>query len=220
MKTILKSFAGVLSLVLLVSASEGLGNGRLLPLGPLREPLAQVCRADAVLLTGAGGDAGTQGEAEALAAWLRPRLKGPQVPLFTAAYRPALLRTLDGSATRPPESLAGQPVALLSAIAAPDRFAATLTGLGATLASQHVFPDHHPYGADTLAWLDRALAGTEHPAGGVDLPPPLWVTTEKDAIKLRGRLTQADRLWVMEMALQPSPEAEAFFFAFISEHAV
>ena len=39
--------------LLLVDAGEGLGNGRMMPLGPLREPMEEMRRADAVVITGA-----------------------------------------------------------------------------------------------------------------------------------------------------------------------
>ena len=196
--------------VLLVDARQGLGNGRVLPLGPLREPIAAVGRADAVLITKADGV-----DVEDLRARLRSLLP-PEVPLFVSDYRPRRLRLADGSAEFSPEVLAGREISLLCGIAQPDGFARTVEGLGARIARQWNFPDHHRYGPDDLERLDREL-GTDAPTGEDSHRPPSWVTTEKDAVKISGRLKNQMRLGVLEMALEPEPAARAFFFDFIEQ---
>lgn len=142
-----------LSLVM-VDAALGFGNGRLLPAGPLREPVARgLARADLVVLVGDD------------AACAAARTRWPQLaPALTARIAP-LPTGLD---------LAGQPVLAFAGIARPGKFFATLRTLGADLVGAEPFADHAPYGAAVLARL-RARAR----AAGAML-----VTTEKDAARL------------------------------------
>jgi len=188
--------------VLLVDGETGFGNGRLLPLGPLREPLSGAGRADVVLITKSAS-----GEADGAVSALR-RL-GVEAPVFRCEYRPTALTRLDGEATLPLATVAGRPVKLLSGIARPDSFRATLRSLGAAPAQVEVRPDHHPYPERDLRRIEALVANPPGPAAG----GPLWITTEKDAVKLRGRLKApaAARLWVLAMEAVPEPAARAFF---------
>ncbi len=88
--------------VLLVDAERGLGNGRLLPLGILREPASALARADVILITKAG-----LGDADALRKTLAGRW-GARAPIFTCDYLPARLLRLDGGAELPASALAGR----------------------------------------------------------------------------------------------------------------
>jgi tetraacyldisaccharide 4'-kinase len=190
--------------VLLLDAERGLGNGRLLPWGPLREPAAALHRADAILLTKAN-----LGDAERVAAAVRAL--GYAGPLFRCAFEPAGLRRLDGGCDLPLAALRGRRVSLLSGIAQPGGFATAVRALGAEVAERIAFPDHHPY---------RDLAPLEGRLAGADPGAPDWLTTEKDAVKLRGRLRAADRLWVLRMEVRPEPAAEGFFFDLLARLAV
>ncbi len=193
--------------VVLVDAQQGLGNGRLLPLGPLREPLRAARRAHAVLISKAGlGDAGA----------LRGRIEaalGGAVPVFTCDYRPAGLRRLDDGARLPPETLRGRELRLLCGIAQPQGFVRTVEALGARVAGLEARPDHHAYPPADLARLAALLADG---ASGEAAAGPRWLTTEKDAVKLAGRLQPAQRMWVLEMEVLPDAAARAFFFDFIA----
>lgn len=204
--------------VLLIDGEHGLGNGRMLPLGPLREPPGAMGRADVVLLTKTG-----PGEASPLREMLAPHLAA-HVPVFTCQYQPRLLGVADGSREYAPEALRGRTVRLVCGIARPDGFASTVEALGARVDRLWAFPDHHPYHLEDIRLLDQALeevvdAGEHEARENADstAPPglPLWLTTEKDAVKLRGRLKNPGRLGVLEMAMVPEPDAQAFFFDFI-----
>jgi tetraacyldisaccharide 4'-kinase len=116
---------------LVIDGGAGFGNGRLLPAGPLREPIhaaAARCRA-AVLI---GGD-----RTHALAAL------PPSLPVLRAHLTP-------GPAMR---SLAGQRVLAFAGIGRPEKFFATLEQAGITLAGRVPFPDHHAYRPSELAAL-------------------------------------------------------------------
>lgn len=189
--------------VLLVDGQTGFGNGRLLPLGPLREPMRGVERADVVLITKSA-----PGQGEAIRSHLRKL--GVRAPVFRCAYEPTGLARLDGKAHVQPTALAGRRVSALCGIAQPEAFRATLAGLGATVAHLEVRPDHHPYPEPDLERIE-ALVATGPNVAGADGPE--WITTEKDAVKLRGRLraSAAARLWVLAMEAVPEPAARAFF---------
>ncbi len=186
--------------VLLVDAAAGVGNGHLLPAGPLREPLPAAARADVIVITKANwGDAA--GLRQALSHYTRG-------PIFTAEYRPARLARLDGQRTLPPQAVAGRDVSLICGIAQPDTFRRAAHALGARVQALLSFPDHHPYPDADLSRLHQALAGADAGAPG-------WLTTEKDAVKLRGRLSNPERLWVLEMEVLPEPAAHDFFFDYL-----
>lgn len=139
--------------LLVVDGTAGFGNGRVLPAGPLREPVAAGaarCRA-AVLI---GGD-------EAGAAAMLP------------AALPVLRATL-----RPEVGLEGRLVLAFAGIARPAKFYATLALAGAQLAGRRDFPDHHSFTAGELRSLDRDAAALRAelvttPKDAVRLPPEL-----------------------------------------------
>jgi tetraacyldisaccharide 4'-kinase len=105
---------------------DGLGNGRVIPAGPLREPLADaLARADAVVLM--------SGAIAAHCPVLRARL----VPVNAEAF-------------------AGRRVVAFAGIGRPEKFFMTLEESGATLLERRAFPDHHPYAERELAPLRDA----------------------------------------------------------------
>jgi tetraacyldisaccharide 4'-kinase len=133
--------------LLLVDATRPFGNRRCLPAGPLREPLTAAARADVVLLTRAD-----QAPASQLSALRREveRLR-PGAPILRARHAPArLLRS-----GLPPETLRGKKVALLSAVAHPAAFAATVRALGAEVAAHLAKRDHAPLGRAALLEATR-----------------------------------------------------------------
>jgi tetraacyldisaccharide 4'-kinase len=146
---------------LLVFDGSGLGSGRLLPRGPLRERLAEAARADALVVV--DGPLSERDAAQLAAA-------APEAPRFAAARRPTSLRPLRGGAPRAPGWLAGRPVGLVSGLARPAGFRRTVEALGAHVVAERAFADHHRYRARDL----RGLAAIA----------PLWLTTEKDAVKI------------------------------------
>lgn len=121
--------------ILVVDGHRGLGNGRCLPAGPLREPVERLASVDAVVVNGPPRDPG-------LAA--HPRM----------TLTPAGWRRLDGDERRPvaPPPFAG-PVHALAGIGRPARFFATLEALGVEHVA-HPFGDHHRFTAADLAFDD------------------------------------------------------------------
>jgi len=170
-------------------AADPFGGGRLWPGGRLREPLEAVARADAALLTGAP-TAAASGLGAALAAALRPH--GFTGPGFACALR-AGAAVLHGPAGIVPLA-AGSRVLLVSAIARPEQFAATVRELDFAVMEELRFPDHHTYPPASLARIVARAAASGAAA---------VLVTAKDRVKLLGRL--AAPLAELQVAAEPEP---------------
>lgn len=122
---------------IVVQDERGVGNGRLLPAGPLREPASRLRDVDAVITNiGTSGAAPQAAGAEAAA---RPR----QVRMW---LEPDDARQVEGHAVRPLAAFAGQPrIAAAAGIGNPERFFTTLRTAGITLETTLALPDHHGY---------------------------------------------------------------------------
>ena len=141
--------------LLVVDAGYGIGNGRVHPAGPLREPWQEgLERADALLLVGPA-----DGE---------PPAPLPALPADLPVLRARLEPLPDAMA------LAGQRVLAFAGIGRPAKFFATLRGLGAEIAAAHAFADHHRFAPERI----MALVEEAHALGAVP------VTTEKDHVRL------------------------------------
>lgn len=117
--------------LLVIDGNYGFGNGRIIPAGPLREPVAAAARrCQAAVLVG-------EDETGAL------RHLPPGMPVLRARLRPG------------PEAelLAGQAVYAFCGIANPRKFFATLQEAGALLAGREAYADHYPYDEGDLREL-------------------------------------------------------------------
>jgi tetraacyldisaccharide 4'-kinase len=169
--------------LVVLDGAQGLGNGAVLPRGPLREPPSALGAADAIVVM----DGPLVPEDEARVAALAPRALR-----FAARRVPRSVRRLGGEGTAPPASLRGRKVGLLAGIARPAGFRRTLEALGASVVAERVFPDHHPFAPGDLA----GLAGSA----------PVWVTTEKDAVKLDPAWSGTVELLVLRIGVEGPPE--------------
>jgi tetraacyldisaccharide 4'-kinase len=110
--------------IVVVDGGYGFGNGRVIPAGPLREPVSEgLARADAVAILGEDG----AGIANSL---------------------PAGMPLLDGNLEPSEQSraLAGETVLAFAGIGRPEKFFDTVRALGCNIVESRAFPDHHPYG--------------------------------------------------------------------------
>jgi tetraacyldisaccharide 4'-kinase len=142
--------------IVVVDARHGFGNGRVMPAGPLREPVPEgLARADMILALGAPDD-----RSALVAAW--PALCA--LPVLEASLEP--LRTgMDWDGLR---------AIAFAGIGRPEKFFTTLRDLGAEIVAAHGLADHAPFEPRVLARL-----AAEAKASGAQL-----VTTEKDAARL------------------------------------
>lgn len=143
--------------VLVVDAGYGIGNGRVIPAGPLRAPLdAQMPFADAVVMIrdAAGADHGAE---------VRARAAVLGRPVFEASLKP-----VDA------QRFSGWPVVAYAGIGRPEKVADTLKALGAEVRAFVAFPDHHVYREEDATRLIELAR--QH---GAQL-----VTTAKDWVRL------------------------------------
>ena len=116
--------------IAVLDGKRGLGNGRLLPNGPLREPPSRLETVDAAVVNGGDG-------VLALPAGL---------PRFEMTLRPSACHALDdASRTRDAAGFAGLNVVALAGIGHPERFFDTLAGQGIAVDRRLSFPDHHAF---------------------------------------------------------------------------
>lgn len=137
--------------IVVVDGRRGLGNARLLPAGPLREPMQRLQEVDAVLVNGdPDGD-------------VREQLHGTAWQAMSLTPR-AWVNLRDGRRLAPDGLQTPDSVVAVAGIGHPERFFTLLRSLGYTLMPQP-FPDHHRFRQEDLAFAtDRTLVMTEKDA--------------------------------------------------------
>jgi tetraacyldisaccharide 4'-kinase len=156
--------------LLLLDAGMPFGNGRLLPRGPLREPVDETARADAIILTRAGCIRDGKQINIALKNLLQDK------PVFLGDHLPDRVIFPFRETGHDASFLKGRRVVAFAGIARPDSFRETLRKLGAEISIFRSFPDHHPFSYEEI----RILSG-EREKNGADF----LITTEKDWMRIR-----------------------------------
>ncbi|WP_075289964.1 tetraacyldisaccharide 4'-kinase [Pararhizobium arenae] len=162
--------------LLVIDSRRGIGNGHLVPGGPVRAPLATQLRHASALLKLGNGD-----QADAL---IRSAARAGK-----AIFEANVLPVGGPQADR-------RPVLAWAGIADPEKFYRTVREMGLEIAETRSFPDHHHYSEDEIAdLLDRAEKS------GLRL-----LTTSKDRVRLEpghGRAGElAERTDVIEVEVR------------------
>jgi tetraacyldisaccharide 4'-kinase len=145
--------------ILLVDGRRGVGNGRVIPAGPLRAPLeTQVRHAHAVVFVGPSDNT----------AAIMGRARRHNAAIYHARLEPD------------PDTVAalkGREVLAFAGIGDPEKFFITLAEAGISVAERVRFADHHRYtAAEARGLLARA-----------DADNLMLLTTEKDLVRLSGK---------------------------------
>lgn len=150
--------------LVVIDTRRGIGNGHLVPGGPVRAPLAEQMRQASALLA--------IGDGEAADRLIRQAARAGK------AIHSATLVTVGA------EDLKGEVVMAWSGIADNAKFHRTVRETGAALAETRGFPDHHHLGDDEVADLldDAAARGYR------------LVTTAKDSVRLAGGHGRSEEL--------------------------
>lgn len=179
--------------VVLLDASRPFANGRLLPRGPLREPVNTLARPLVLVLT-------RYDHSRDEATWKALRTSLPAATVLRAAFH------LSGAVIQPEgrqvslATLTSLKLAALAGLARPEVFSASLQASGFDLKHTFVFPDHHTPTPEELA---EVIAGAR--GHGVDA----MITTEKDWVKMTDTWPAAMPLYVVSLEtelLDPWPE--------------
>ena len=172
--------------IILVDSEKPLGNGFMLPRGPLREPLESLERADLLVLTRSDEDTILTSQASLEKAF-------PDMPIFKARHRPKAVRSSKGVEVDPPAFLAGKKVLAFSGIAKPKSFEKTVQALGTSSLGFVSFPDHHLYTEEDIRDLESKTAG---------MSADLILTTEKDAVKLSPFIRFYEKVYVLTIEME------------------
>lgn len=117
--------------IVVLDGVRGLGNGRLLPNGPLRESAARLAQVDAIVVNGEGN---------------RTLPLPPGVPCFSMRVEAGAIHALgQPQLQREAAAFAGQRVVALAGIGHPERFFVSLRAAGVSVERELVYPDHHAF---------------------------------------------------------------------------
>jgi tetraacyldisaccharide 4'-kinase len=174
--------------IAVVDGLRGLGNGRLLPAGPLREPVSRLGSIDLLVVNGEEGRAALP---DLPADWI----------VYPMRCRALSLCPLQGGDEVPATAWRGQAAHAVAGIGHPERFFATLKALGIA-AIRHPFPDHHRFSPGDIAFGDG-------------LPV---IMTEKDAVKCRRYAGPEHWYLPIASELPPEFEHSLFDFLWSSPH--
>jgi len=157
--------------LVLFSALTLVGNGRVFPGGPMREPVGALARAHGFVVTGV--DRETRRGAEMFKKMLARLF--PDKPVFMGEYLPVCLLHSQQPKAFAIDKARHMPLYGFAGIANPDSFRHTLEKERFLLTGFVGFPDHHRY---TVADVDALIASARARKAAA------LVTTEKDYVKL------------------------------------
>ena len=180
--------------LVLIHARQGIGNGWLLPAGPLREPLSAIRRTDIVILTKGQNIQDKNFQDQELQELQNPPISFDthKKPCFSADLHPtALIQPERGKwQTLPILHLSGKKVMLVSGVADPSLFHRFVRETEATIIDVREFPDHHVYTQRDLQTIASASQKCD-----------LIVTTEKDLVKIPESFIQQFIFYVIKIVL-------------------
>src|SRR5262249_44219664 len=134
--------------VVLVDATEPWGHGYVFPRGLLREPLANLRRADAIVISRC--DQVSADKINGIRGVVRRHAAA--VPIAETVHRPLEWINSEGQ-TAPLDSVNDHPLVAFCGIGNPAAFRGTLAALAAKPLDFRIFPDHHAYRRDDVSQL-------------------------------------------------------------------
>jgi tetraacyldisaccharide 4'-kinase len=161
--------------IVLIDGENSFGNRRMLPIGPMREPLNELKRADIFVVTKTPLQSPlTKGGIRGV---LLNELKeiNPSAPVYFSEYRTHKVRDLDGN-EYPVEMLRDKKIYAFCGIANPESFKQTVLSLYGKLSGFKAYRDHHRYSESDVLYLQNQCK---------TLNCDFLLATEKDMVKIR-----------------------------------
>ncbi|MFB0555017.1 MAG: tetraacyldisaccharide 4'-kinase [Phycisphaerae bacterium] len=156
--------------IITIDGTQPFGYGKMLPAGLLREPIASLKRADAVVITRC--DQVTKAELSEIEKKLS--IINPDMIIARSIHTPAYVKTTDNKEISL-DYLKGKKIFAFCGIGNPDAFLNTIKTTGCELVGSKFYNDHHHYTNDCLADI--------YEQAGV-LKADLILTTQKDWTKI------------------------------------
>lgn len=177
--------------ICVVDGARGVGNGLLLPAGPLREPVSRLEEVDWVV---ANGEPSGLVEDESV-----------------MRMQPDAFFTIDGSRSLSIESFVKRypRVHAVCGIGNPSRFFRSLQELGLVF-TQNVFRDHHEFDGSEIELINGENSSEILPV----------VCTEKDAAKLKNLDAPLAGVWFLRVSVELPEEAINRFQNLLTERAI
>lgn len=182
--------------IVLIDCDLPFGNGHLLPLGPLREPVSALTRADMFFLTRCSNDR----KKYSLTTFLNKRF--PKRPVFYCSHIPEEVIFPDKGQKIKINELKGISVGGFAGIARPDYFKKILIDVGAELVFFKVFDDHYNYKVRDIEELkkEKEKLGAE-----------ILITTQKDWVKINNLNIKGSDIGFLTVKFKILAKQDEFF---------
>jgi tetraacyldisaccharide 4'-kinase len=173
--------------IVMLDSRYPFGNGFLFPRGILREQTKALTRAQVLVLSRFDGSKqAEQSHKNLIGQW-------PEKTVVTAVHRATRLFEATTQRELPLSSVKNKRLAAFAGIGRPDDFFRTVRDLGADLVHTTALPDHHPLTVELLASLVEEASVQK---------PELWLTTEKDWVRLPSDLPDSMELMILAVELE------------------
>ncbi|PKN66232.1 MAG: tetraacyldisaccharide 4'-kinase [Deltaproteobacteria bacterium HGW-Deltaproteobacteria-10] len=182
-----------INLVLLDNRSLS-GKDHVLPRGRLREPIKELGRADAIILT-------RTDETQQIDKIIGEIIRTKNIPVFKSIHKPKDIIRGNYNAREPVSELKGKKVYAFCGIANPDSFKKILLVLETKILSFDIFPDHYRYDKSELEKIRT---------GFISCHADYLVTTQKDAVRLKDNPEFLKMLSVLRVEMEMIPSAQLF----------
>jgi tetraacyldisaccharide 4'-kinase len=159
--------------ILLIDSTNPFGNRKLLPLGPLREPICAISRSDVIVITKTDEVRNQKSKVKSLVEEIKKY--NSKASIFFAGHRPSIFKTMTGEVFSL-DWVRNKKFFGFCSIGNPKSFKETLLSVDTELIGFKTFRDHYRYSHDDI----QAITGISK-RYGTD-----WiVTTEKDIMRLK-----------------------------------
>jgi len=182
-----------INLVLLDTQSLRVNN-HILPRGRLREPITELKRASAFVLT-------RTNEAQQTKKMIGKLVPTENIPVFMSIHKPKDIVNGDYSAQWPISILAGKKVCAFCGIAKPDSFKKTLLDAGAQVLSFDILPDHHRYSKNELEKIKTRF---------IECRADFLISTQKDGTRLQEFSEFLNMIYMLRVEMEIIPSGESF----------